>query len=162
MNHLKKNRWKPLPFLIVLILTGVISCHFNRTAPGEVVQEPEPDNEPVISGVLTLDTARLDSIRVIYTADETRQATVPESAWPDINRLLESAVYDTEWNDSGIMLTMIAQDYALILAYKDQPQEENDWLLVWRTRDKIKYRNAWYLVNKDIKNNLCDKMETWK
>ncbi|MCC8155572.1 MAG: hypothetical protein LIP01_16180 [Tannerellaceae bacterium] len=148
MNYYKGNHWNKLPFIILLLLVGVISCNFKRAA--------QTRNVP------SIDMAQMDSVRIIYTDDESKQGVVPPEAWDEINRLLQTANYDTVWNDSGIMLTMIAQDYALIISYKDRPSTENDWLLIWEIHEKIKFRNKWYIVDAVTKNELCKKIEQWR
>lgn len=157
MSYYKKDRWNKLPFVVLLIIIGAISCHFNRNGNVFTANGVFPANS-----LLFVDPAALDSVRIIYTDDETIDRIFPQEEWYEIDELLATAQYDTIWNDTGIMLAMIAQDYALIMYYTGQTADTADWLLIWREGERIKFRNKWYCIEPEARKRICDKIESWR
>ncbi|MCD8043759.1 MAG: hypothetical protein LUH10_11925 [Tannerellaceae bacterium] len=159
MSHYKKEKWNKLPFIILLFIVGVISCHFNRNGNPLIIEGAFPTADSL---ELFIDLTTLDSVGIIYTDDESIQRAFPQDEWYEMNDLLATARYDTIWNDSGIMLAMIAQDYALVLYYTDRPREDNEWLLIWKDGERIKFRNKWYCIEPEARKRICDKIESWR
>lgn len=121
----------------------MVSCNVNnaKTMAG---------NESVVAEVDTMkfntDYTSIDTIKVIYTADQEKEVLVKPEDQASIKQMITQFVNDTVWNNSDIMVKMVAPDYMVVLKYTDKSGLEDSWISIWKELGKAKIMNKWYLL----------------
>ncbi|MCD8261154.1 MAG: hypothetical protein LUD15_06410 [Bacteroides sp.] len=57
------------------------------------------------------------------------------------------------------MVKMVAPDYTVIFHYREKPQEEEDWLMIWKENERAKFRNKWYLISSGNRESISRMLE---
>ncbi len=103
------------------------------------------------------------AIQVIFTDNESLERSMEREDYTRLSGLLRSAVYDSDWNDSGIMVKMVTPEYVLLLSYtnkdQDRPLEE---LYIWKEGGRVKFRNVWFLLPAGQQPHLYDLIENYR
>lgn len=146
--------------LAIMIMTGVYACNTNKSTQNE---ENIVDNKPVIadSTKIQIDVALIDSISVIFT-DNDSMAIIDKDDQPKIAEYMATAQYDTAWNDKGIMVKMVAPDYTLIIRHKGEEADKNDWLMMWKENGRTKFKNKWFFIADDRKEQVYQLLENYR
>lgn len=109
---------------------------------------------------LNLDFASIDTTTIIFTENEKRvELTGAEKS--KLESLLSQCVNDTAWNNSGIMVKMVAPDYMLDIHYLGKARDNNSWMSIWIELGKAKVGNKWYLLP-EAKDELFDLLNSYK
>lgn len=139
-------------FICVLVSTfGMLSCTSNR----EQVSVSESEITKTIDSMrLNLDFTSVDTLKILYTTNEEAQVLVDDAkVKSQIEKMLTLFVNDTAWNNSGIMVKMVAPDYMLVLHHTVKAGMEDNWVSVWKELGKAKVADKWYLLPEN-KNDL--------
>lgn len=112
---------------------------------------------------LWIDVAKINSMRIIYTDNELNPETfIREEDQLKIQRMMNTAIYDSIRNRSDIMIKMVAPEYTLIMAYKNKSADDNDWFMLWASDNYVKYKNTWYTVSNEIKEETVSLLESYR
>lgn len=129
--------------LTCLVIVVAVSCNSNKNK----AQSAEPVEQAMAddSTRLYIDVNAIDTAWVLFTDDESQKMiNVPDVEL--LSKLLLTAKYDTLLNRGDIMMTMVAQDYTLILSHKDKSADGNEWIPLWKADGRTKYRNKWFSI----------------
>lgn len=130
-----------LNLLIVLLSVVLISCNSSK-------QQLSSNNNPMNDKEKVLDVRlNYDTMKIIWADNEDRTVILNENDRIKLSEYLIKTEYDTKWNDSGIMLKMVAPDYTLSLS---QPSADDEWLMIWRENNKVKFKGTWYIISEDV------------
>lgn len=148
------NKWI---WMFILCVFVIGSCSFPaRKGQVENVEAGEERKEPHI------DLFQVESMQVIYTDNEEMVRYLSENDRVRIGEWISDARYDEQWNDSNIMIKMIAPDYTVIIRYRDLTPEEDDWLMIWKNTGKIKYQNLWYIAGEEKTADISRLLEGYR
>lgn len=111
---------------------------------------------------ITIDTKHIDSVMLLLAGEGRGEAVMAKADYAGFADFLSTAVYDTLWNDKGIMVNMIAPDYTAIIAYKGTPADDSDWLMVWKESGRAKFRQKWFFVAEDQREGLYSLLEKYR
>lgn len=144
----------------------VILAAFGSCGRGGVKATAEGAGETTKTAVadtmkIGVDAAKVDSVRVIFTGDEQLRHMDRE----DVERLISYAAtseYDTEWNDSGIMVKMVAPDYTVIFSYEGQSGDADDWMMIWREGGRVKFRQKWFHLANSHKERIYSLLDKYR
>ncbi len=142
MQQNKKYRLNLLPFLLLSFIIGIGACNSKRANNG---LPAEKETLYTDSTRIIIQPSELDTVRVIFTDNETLNTYINEEDWPSLTDRLYTARYDTVWNESDIMVKMIAPDYMLELHYKSNAEME--FVFMWIDSGRVKFRNKWFLLD---------------
>lgn len=137
----------------------MFSCSSNGS------QVPAKDNQTVSARdtmKLNLDFTSVDTIKILYTANEDTQSRIKEEETKaHIERILGTFVNDTAWNNSGIMVKMVAPDYMLVLHHAEESGLTDNWVSIWKELGKAKVEDKWYVLP-NSKGELFALLDTLK
>jgi len=108
---------------------------------------------------IDIDIDRIDSMRIIFTDDERIMSYVNEEDRAKLINDISTARYDTAWNKEGIMIKMVAQDYTLVIKYKNENTDANDWLMLWKDSGRVKFQDTWYILPGDRRLPIYELIE---
>ncbi|MCC8198598.1 MAG: hypothetical protein LIP06_08520 [Tannerellaceae bacterium] len=148
------NKWILLGTLCIYVAWSCSSKGNREKENPAVVIEENKKTE--------IDLFQVESMQVIYTDDESILSYLTENDRVRIGDWVKDAQYDEQWNDSNVMLKMIAPDYTLIIRYRDLSPEEDDWLMIWKNTGKIKFRNLWYIVGEEKAEEISRLLESYR
>ena len=137
--------------LILVFVGGMVACSPKKAQPESStldVQEMVYDSTKI-----QIDMARVDSMFLLYP-DSNDQYILVKDDQSFIAEALLAAQYDTAWNDNGIMVKMVAADYTVIVRYKGESSENDDWLMMWKDGGMTKFRDKWFLLAEDKREVL--------
>jgi len=103
----------------------------------------------------------VDSMMLIFP-DSNDQKLISDTDKTKLGETLSLSINDTLWNNSGIMVKMVAPDYTLISHYKGKSQDENSWLMIWKENGRAKYENKWYFLDESKKSNIYRILDSYK
>lgn len=152
-----------LPVILVFMLCILSGCRWLPSTKRVEGTVPEDTGITADANGLFIRPDAVAAIQVIFTDDESLERSMLREDYSQLSGLLRSVVYDTHWNDSGIMVKMVEPDYVLLLSYtnkdQDRPLEE---LYIWREGGRIKFRNVWFLLPAEQQPHLYDLMEKYR
>lgn len=108
-----------------------------------------------------IDIAMIDSVKVIFTENE-QTKVIDKADWTEIADNMLPAQYDTIWNRGDIMIKMVAPDYTMIISYKNTDMDKNDWLMIWKTDGRTKFKNKWYMLPQENMDAISELLEKYK
>ena len=149
-----KNRI--LTFAVIAVLAASLSSCSGQRAR-RMTMKPMND----MTGIL-IDTDVVDTVKLLFAEEESGETVMWKSDYSGFAGFLSTAVYDTAWNDSGIMVKMVAPDYTAIVSYKDTPSDDNDWLMVWKENGRAKFRQKWYFIAENQREGLYTLLEKYR
>lgn len=160
LNYMKaKNIQK------VFVISGFISSIVMFSCSSNGSQVPAKDNQIVSARdtmKLNLDFTSVDTIKILYTANEDTQSRIKEEETKaHIERILGTFVNDTAWNNSGIMVKMVAPDYMLVLHHAEKSGLTDNWVSIWKELGKAKVEDKWYVLP-NSKGELFALLDTLK
>lgn len=160
LNYMKaKNIQK------VFVISGFISSIAMFSCSSNGSQVPAKDNQTVSARdtmKLNLDFTSVDTIKILYTANEDTQSRIKEEETKvHIERILGTFVNDTAWNNSGIMVKMVAPDYMLVLHHAEESGLTDNWVSIWKELGKAKVEDKWYVLP-NSKGELFALLDTLK
>lgn len=160
LNYMKaKNIQK------VFLISGFISSIAMFSCSSNGSQVPAKDNQIVSARdtmKLNLDFTSVDTIKILYTANEETQSRIKEEETKaHIERILGTFVNDTAWNNSGIMVKMVAPDYMLVLHHAEESGLTDNWVSIWKELGKAKVEDKWYVLP-NSKGELFALLDTLK
>lgn len=160
LNYMKaKNIQK------VFLISGFISSIAMFSCSSNGSQVPAKDNQIVSARdtmKLNLDFTSVDTIKILYTANEETQSRIKEEETKaHIERILGTFVNDTAWNNSGIMVKMVAPDYMLVLHHAEKSGLTDNWVSIWKELGKAKVEDKWYVLP-NSKGELFALLDTLK
>lgn len=138
---------------------GMLSCNSNRV--NATVSDDSP-SEIIDTMKLNLDFTTVDTLKILYTANEETQVIVQKTEIKNqIEKMLTHFMNDTVWNNSGIMVKMVAPDYMLVLHHTMKSGLDDNWVSIWKELGKAKMDNKWYLLpdNKEDLFRLLDQQK---
>lgn len=147
---------------IYILALGAIftSCDSKKT----VQAEPETLNtaELVIndSTKIVIDASKVDSMMVIL--DNDLKGPIQNADFAILADAVSTAGYDTRLNSSDMMIKMQAPDYTVIIYNTGKPNDESDWLMVWKENGRTKFKNKWYYLADDKKEILYGVLDKYK
>ena len=153
---------KGFGLLLILTFIGVVACNNKKVQnETEVSNTTEEQSIAYDSTKIQIDIAIVDSMLLLYP-DSNDQYLINEKDWATIAEQLQVAQYDTAWNDSGIMVKMVAPDYTTIIGYKGKDADENDWLMIWKDGGMAKFRNKWFVIAEEEKEVLSQILDSYR
>lgn len=160
LNYMKaKNIQKVFVISGFIFSIAMFSCSSNGS------QVPAKDNQIVSARdtmKLNLDFTSVDTIKILYTANEETQSRIKEEETKaHIERILGTFVNDTAWNNSGIMVKMVAPDYMLVLHHAEESGLTDNWVSIWKELGKAKVEDKWYVLP-NSKGELFALLDTLK
>lgn len=160
LNYMKaKNIQK------VFVISGFISSIAMFSCSSNGSQVPAKDNQIVSARdtmKLNLDFTSVDTIKILYTANEETQSRIKEEETKaHIERILGTFVNDTAWNNNGIMVKMVAPDYMLVLHHAEESGLTDNWVSIWKELGKAKVEDKWYVLP-NSKGELFALLDTLK
>jgi hypothetical protein len=153
---------KGFGLLLILTFIGVVACN-NKKGHNETETSNIADEQGIAydSTKIEIDVAIVDSMLLLYP-DSNNPYLIDEKDWTTIAGHLKDAQYDTDWNDRGMMVKMVAPDYTTIIGYKGKDAEENDWLMIWKDSGMAKFRNKWFLIVADKREALFSVFDSYR
>ncbi|WP_338374528.1 hypothetical protein [Dysgonomonas capnocytophagoides] len=149
----------------VFVISGFISSIAMFSCSSNGSQVPAKDNQIVSARdtmKLNLDFTSVDTIKILYTANEETQSRIKEEETKaHIERILGTFVNDTAWNNSGIMVKMVAPDYMLVLHHAEESGLTDNWVSIWKELGKAKVEDKWYVLP-NSKGELFALLDTLK
>lgn len=103
----------------------------------------------------------IDSVKLLFAEEENDERVMLEADYADFANFLSTADYDTEWNDSGVMVKMATPDYTAIISYKNKPADDSDWLMVWKENGRVKFSGKWFFIAEDKREGLYTLLERY-
>lgn len=156
-----KNKNTFLFLAVILFAGGFSACNSKpKTADETTVSEqkaPEADETRLL-----VDTEKIDSMRIIFTDDESITSFIDGSDRIKLVEELATARYDTAWNKEGIMVKMVAPDYSLVIRYKNENTDNNDWLMIWKDSGRTKFKNVWYILPEDNREPVYRLIDSYR
>ncbi len=141
-------------FTAVLIL---VSCNSQKASS----EAPETTVAVVNDTIkrITVNPQTIDSMVFIPIEGQTLRMDIAD--YKPLTEYLHDAVYDTELNQSGIMMKMQAPDYTVVFHYKGKGQDESDWLMIWNENGRTKFENEWYYLGEDTRDKVYELLEKY-
>ena len=151
--------------MITAALLSLVSCgHRNsgNTATGITAPEATSIDAENDSTRISIEARRLDSVKIIFSGDGVMDRFLkPEDIRALIGYVVPS-VYDTAWNDTGIMVKMAAPDYTVVFSYEGQTADYDDWLMVWKESGRVKFRQKWFFLSEGSRVPLYVLLEKYR
>lgn len=144
--------------LFILIIT-VFAC--NSSSKKDVQTRSRDEITVVDTMHLQFDVVEIDSMYVIIKENE-KKNLINVNDKEELGRLLSMSVNDTVWNNSGIMVKMVTPDYTIISHYRDQSNDNNSWLMIWKENGRLKFDSKWYFLPENNKNNIFQLLDKYK
>jgi len=146
-----------LPCMLLLILT-VLSCKSEKK-PSDNMGE----NTPIVSSdsvkSITIKENTVDSMVFIPVEGEPIRMHLADCK--PLSDYLHQAVYDTELNQSDMMIKMQAPDYTVVFYYKDKTSDNNDWLMIWKENGRTKFGNEWYFLSENTRSTVYELLDKY-
>ncbi|GAB6124121.1 hypothetical protein [Dysgonomonas termitidis] len=152
-----RNIVKVLPVCGLALLTGLSACSSSK----KNVQGEENTVAIADTMKLNLDYTSVDSMTIIYTDKDELKIQIGDTDRGRVGEMLSQLVNDTAWNNSGIMVKMVAPDYMITMHYKGKTQDHNSWISVWKELGKAKFENKWYLLPEE-KEQMFELLDSLK
>ncbi|MBD8389246.1 hypothetical protein [Dysgonomonas sp. BGC7] len=140
----------------VVLLSAFFACSPKSNKTAET-----PDIETPDTMKLQINFSITDTLSVI-TAQNEKRLVVNKEDKNKLQELLSLSVNDTLWNDSGIMVKMVAPDYTLIAHNKEGKADEDIWMMIWKENGRLKVRNKWYFLVEENKNEIFTILDAYK
>lgn len=140
----------------VVLLSAFFSCSSKSNKTAET-----PDIGTTDTMKLQINFSMADTLSVI-TAQNEKRLVVNKEDKNKLQELLSVSVNDTLWNNSGIMVKMVAPDYTLIVHNKEGKADEDIWMMIWKENGRLKVLNKWYLLVEENKNEIFTILDTYK
>jgi len=134
------KRFSQTLFTFILLSSMLLSCSSSKVEK-EAFTIIKTDN---IGKTLEINMVEVDSMKLIKSGHDANSTLLGKDLYATLSTCLQTAVYDAQWNESGIMRKMTVPDYTIVVSYIDKPREANDWLQIWRKLNKIRFKNIWY------------------
>ena len=152
-----RNAFKVLPVCGLALVIGFSACNSaKKNVQGE-------ENTAAIADTmkLNLDFASVDTMTIIYIDEDELKIQIGDTDRGRVREMLSRLVNDTAWNNSGIMVKMVAPDYMVTIHYKGKSQNDNSWISIWKELGRAKFDNKWYLLpeKKEDVFNLLDSLK---
>ena len=146
--------------LFSLLFIGMIACG-PKKVQNETAGKSDQQEIAYDSTKIQIDMAKVDSMLLLYP-DSNDQYIIGKDDQSVIAETMLTAVYDTAWNDKGIMVKMVAPDYTMVVKYKGQNSDENKWLMMWKEGGRAKYKDKWFLLDEEYKKTLFPILDSYK
>ena len=147
--------------VIAVLVASLFSCAGQRVK--RTASESSTTMKPMNDRIgISLDTDIIDTVKLLFAEGESAKTVMQKSDYAGFAGFLSTAVYDTAWNDSGIMVKMVTPDYTAVISYKDLPSDDNDWLMVWKDSGRVKFRQTWFFVAEDQREGLYALLEKYR
>jgi len=150
-------------------ITLFLSCVFLLTLmavsckPGKNPSENTGENTHIVSSDsvknITIEENTVDSI--VFIPVEGEPIRMVQSDCKPLSSYLHQAVYDTELNQSGIMIKMQVPDYTVVFYYKDKNPDQSDWLMIWKENGRTKFDNEWYYLNENTRSSIYELLDKY-
>lgn len=146
--------------LFASIIISAILCGFSACTSAK--KDTKVTDEQIVDTMkLQFNIANMDTMSVIFP-DSNDIFTINEKDKIELGQLLSSSINDTVWNNSGIIVKMVAPDYTIISHYKDQDADNNSWLMIWKENGRAKFENKWYLLDDNKKSTIYKMLDAYK
>ncbi len=77
-------------------------------------------------------------------------------------QLMYNACYDTLRNGSSAMIKLPVPEYTVVIGYKNCDENSNDWLMIWQENNNIKFKNSWYILPEESKDEAISILEKYR
>jgi len=146
-------------FAVLILILGVFACN----SPKKDVQAIASTDDISATDTMHLqfDVTEIDSMYLILKESE-KKNLINDTDKKELGKLLSLSVNDTLWNNSGIMVKMVTPDYTIISHYKDQSDDNNSWLMIWKENGRLKFDNKWYFLPESNKNDILQLLDRYK
>lgn len=137
-----KSVFKTLPAFGLALVIAFSACNSSKKS----VNTEDDTLTTVDTMKLNLDFASVDTMTIIYIDKDELKVQIGDTDKGRVGEMLPRLVNDTAWNNSGIMVKMVAPDYMITMHYKGKTQDDNSWVSIWKELGKAKFDNKWYLL----------------
>lgn len=144
-----------------VVFASVILSACNPSKKEASDKKEETKAEVTDTMKMQFNTVNLDSMYLMFP-DKDEKYIIGDTDKNKLGEYFAFSVNDTLWNNSGIMVKMVAPDYTVISHYKDKPQDDNTWLMIWKESGRIKYDNKWYFADGQKKNEIYQILDSYK
>ncbi|WP_029905856.1 hypothetical protein [Prevotella sp. 10(H)] len=134
--------------ILPVCILGILAFNACNSAQNNTKSDNGDLKTAVDTMKLNLDFASVDSMILMFPDSEGKRE-IEKADREKVIGYLTQFVNDTAWNNSGIMVKMVAPDYMLSLHYRGKTQDENSWISIWKELNKAKFDNKWYLLPGD-------------
>ncbi len=143
----------------LLLATVLVAC--NTSANKEKQAETTETASAIDTMKLQFNVAEVDTMSLLFP-DSNDQRIISEADRNKLGETLALSVNDTLWNNSGIMVKMVAPDYTLISHYKGKTSDQNSWLMIWKENGRTKFDNKWYFLDESKKAEIYQILDSYK
>lgn len=152
----------PAIYFVGIVLALAIFSACTSLAKKEESQESEEIKAAIIDTMkMQFSVTDIDSMYLMFP-DSNEKKLINDTDKAKLGETLALSVNDTLWNNSGIMVKMVAPDYTLISHYKGKSQDENSWLMIWKETSRAKFENKWYFLDGSKKDEIFRIMDSYK
>jgi len=142
-------------FAVIAVLAVFLSSCAGQRARRSTMK---PMND--MTGI-SIRTDAIDTVKLMFAEEGSGETIMLKSDYAGFAGFLSTAVYDTAWNDSGIMVKMVTPDYTAIISYKGRNADENDWLMIWKENGRAKFRDKWFFIAENQREGLYALLEKY-
>ncbi|MDL2215112.1 hypothetical protein LJC00_02880 [Dysgonomonas sp. OttesenSCG-928-M03] len=146
-----------LLFLSCFFVFVLASCNSQKSSPDTSENVAAVVNDTIKRIVINAEV--VDSMVFIPVDGQILQMDIADCKL--LTEYLQDAVYDTELNQSGIMMKMQAPDYTVVFHYKGKGQDESDWLMIWNENGRTKFGNEWYYLGENTRDSVYKLLEKY-
>ncbi len=155
-GNIMKYRYFVLGISIVMGI--IISCN-SQSASSENIKMTNSEKSDQ-SQIISLDLNSISSMEIQFKEND-KIGLIKSEDQKKLVELISSAVYDTNWNDRGIMVKMVPPDYTIQISYKGKPSDTKDWLMIWKESGKVKL-NKWYLLPEEKNKEVIKMLDAYQ
>ena len=148
--------------LICLVLSSCFSSGNKEGDKNTLTTGVNPEVQAIDSTQLYVNLSEVDSVKIIFTDNEADNKFINEEEWGKLVELIQTAQYDTVWNNKDIMIKMVAPDYTLVIGYKNQSSDQDEWLMLWKDSGKVKFKNTWFVLEEEVTRELTGLFENYR
>lgn len=142
-----------------IIICGLFS---GFSACSSTKKEVKSGDEQAIDTMrLQFNIANVDTMSVIFP-ESNDVFVINEKDKTELGKLIALSINDTLWNNSGIMVKMVAPDYTIVSHYKGQSADNNSWLMIWKENGRAKFENKWYFLDEAKKSSIYQILDAYK
>lgn len=153
-----------LIFMVIAVIAASLSSCAGRKAKSANFESSTSTSMKGMNDTtrIEINAERIDAVKILFSEAGNYEAVMSKSDYTDFADLLSTAAYDTAWNDTGIMIKMVAPDYTAIISYDEMPADGSDWLMLWKENGRAKFRGKWFFVAEDRRDRLYALLEKYR
>ena len=159
---MKKSAVIVLAMALSLVI-GLSSCNSNKHTQSAETDADTLDMKSVAldSTRLYIDEAKVDTMKIIPVSEPAGNLLIKESDYSKLASSLLTARYDTAWNNSGIMVKMVAPDFTVVIDYKDKDADNSDWLMIWKENGRTKFKDKWFFLEDEARDEVISILNSY-